>query len=135
MLTSSQTNLARCTVVELVAITFPLGASLVLGVSLFSLPIALLGWFGSGLAGLMVALSASRTSKSDYSLVQWPRPQTMGDILINGIAYNSVVLLGTILAQVVWLASKSTLLGVGIGVILPLWFLKHVHLLVFLGES
>jgi len=114
---------------------FPVGAGLVLGVSLFSLPIVLLGWFGSGLAGLIIALSASRTSKSDYSLVQWPRPQTPGDILINGIAYNSVVLLGTVLAQVVWLASNSPLFGVGIGVILPLWFLKHIHLLVFLGES
>ncbi|MDT3436889.1 MULTISPECIES: hypothetical protein [Halobacteriales] len=74
-------------------------------------------------------------SNINYGLVDWPRPATTVDVAVNGIAYNSVLVLGIGLAQVVWIASDNILLGVAIGAILPSWFLKHIHLLVFLGEE
>ena len=134
-LTRWKSRLERSTVTELAVITSPITTILVLGVVFFSFPLILLGWLSCGLLGLLVIMASGRTSNISYSLVNWPRPETIGDVAINGTAYNSVLVLGISLAQVVWIASDKILLGVGIGAILPCWFLKHIHLLVFLGEE
>jgi hypothetical protein len=133
--TRLRAGLEQNTVTELAVITSPTTTALILGVGLFSFPIALLGWLSCGLLGLLVAVTSGRTSNISYSLVDWPRPETTGNVAINGIAYNSVLILGIGLTQVVWIASDNVLLSVGIGAVLPSWFLKHIHLLVFLEEE
>lgn len=134
-LTRWKSRLERSTVTELATITSPTTVILVLGVVLFSFPLRLLGWLSCGLLGLLAAVASGRMSNINYGLVDWPRPATTVDVAVNGIAYNSVLVLGIGLAQVVWIASDNILLGVAIGAILPSWFLKHIHLLVFLGEE
>ncbi|GAA0642640.1 hypothetical protein GCM10009019_00490 [Salarchaeum japonicum] len=51
---------------------------------------------------------------------------------MNAIAYNGVLIIGTVLGQIVWTASNSLLLAAGVGAVLPVWFLKHIQFLVFL---
>lgn len=127
--------LNRYTSAELVIITSPCLISLAIGTVVFSWPPTILGWLSCGLFGLLIAIGSGRTSTIGFSLIEWPRPETKGDIAVNAIAYNGVLVLGTALGQVVWSISNSLLLAGGTGMILPLWFLKHIHLLVFLDET
>ena len=124
--------LSRSTSVELVIITSPSIVALATATVVFTWPPTVLGWLLCGLLGLLVAITSGRTSAIGFSLVEWPRPETKGDVAVNAIAYNSVVILGTVLGQVVWTVSKSLILAAWIGAILPLWFLKHIQLLVLL---
>ena len=128
-------SLRRNTVVELAGTTSPLTICLAVVVVLFPAPVTLLGWFACGLLGLCTTVGLSRTSEVGFSLIEWPRAETNGDLAVNAIAYNGVLILGTILGQVVWSVSTGLLLAVGTSTILPFWFLKHIHLLVFLAEE
>ena len=127
--------LRRNTVVEIAGTTSPLAICLTVVVVLFPAPVRLLGWFTCGLLGLCTTVGLSRASAVGYSPLEWPRPETNGDLAVNAIAYNGVLILGTILGQVVWSVSTSLLLAGGTSTILPFWFLKHIHLLVFLAEE
>lgn len=115
--------------------TSPTLGSLGVGTVVFSWPSTLLGWFSCGLLGLLIAVGLSRTPTAGYSLVDWPQPETKGDVAVNGIAYNGVLVLGVALAQVLWSVSNSILLAMIMGAILPIWFLKHIDLLAFLDET
>lgn len=129
-----QTVFQQNTVLELIVVTLPTSSGLALGRLIFSVPMTLFSWFVTGMFVLIIVVASGRTSTIDYSLVKWPRPETVGDLIINGIAYDSVLVLGVGLAQMVWIASDNVLLSGGIAAILPIWFLKHIRLLVFLGE-
>jgi hypothetical protein len=87
------------------------------------------------LLGLLVAVASGRTSAIKLSLIKWPRPEARGDLAVNAIAYNGVLIIGTVLAQIVWTASNSLLLAAGVGAVLPIWFLKHIQFLVFLDDE
>jgi hypothetical protein len=84
-----------------------------------------------GSLGLLVAIASGRRQSSKFSLIEWPRPDQESDVIVNGIAYNSVLILGSVLGQIAWTVSNSFLLTAGIGAILPFWFLKHIRLLAF----
>ena len=128
-------TLNRYTSVELATISSPSLIFLTVGTVGFSWPSTVLWWLSCGLLGLLIAVGSDRTATIGYSLIDWPRPETKGDIAVSGIAYNSVLIIGTALAQVIWGVSNSLLLAASTGTFLPFWFLKHIHLLVFLGEE
>ncbi len=131
-LSSQKHVLSRSTSVELVAITSPSLVALATATVVFTWPPTVLGWLLCGLLGLLVAVTSGRTSAIEFSLIEWPRPETKGDIAVNAIAYNGVMIPGTALAQFVWEISNNPLLAAGVGAILPIWFLKHIQLLAFL---
>jgi hypothetical protein len=121
--------------VEICAITSPCLIVLATATIVYSWPPAVLGWFVSGLLGLLVAVASGRKSAVKPSLIKWPRPESRGDLAVNAIAYNGVLIIGTVLGQIVWTVSNSLLLAAGVGAVLPVWFLKHIQFLVFLdGE-
>ena len=127
--------LTRFTAAEIGTITSPCLIVLATTTVVYSWPPAVLGWFVSGLLGLLVAVASGRTSAIKPSLIKWPRPESRGDLAVNAIAYNGVLMIGTVLGQIMWTASNSLLLAAGIGAVLPVWFLKHIQFLVFLdGE-
>ena len=128
-------SLRRNTVVELAVTTSPLAICLAVVVVLFPASVRLLGWFACGLLGLYTTVGLSRTSAVGFSPLEWPRPETNGDLAVNAIAYNGVLILGTVLGQIVWSVSTGPLLAVGTSTILPFWFLKHIHLLMFLADE
>jgi len=127
--------LSRSTPVELVAITSPSLVAIAIATAVFTWPPTILGWFICGSLGLLIAVTSGRTSAIKFSLIEWPRPETNGDVAVNAIAYNGVLIIGTALDQILWTASNSLLLTVGVGAILPLWFLKHIRLVAFLDEE
>ena len=127
--------LTRYTSVEIGTITSPCLIVLAAATVVYSWPPAVLGWFVSGLLGLLVAIASGRTSAVKLSLIKWPRPESKGDLAVNAIAYNGVLIIGTVLGQIVWTASNSLPLAAVVGAVLPVWFLKHIQFLVFLdGE-
>jgi hypothetical protein len=127
--------LSRYTSVELVAITSPCLIVLATATVVYNWPSTVLGGFVSGLLGLLVAVASGRTSAVEFSLIKWPRPESKGDLAVNAIAYNGVLIIGTVLGQIVWTASNSLLLAAGVGAVLPVWFLKHIQFLVFLDSE
>lgn len=132
---SRKSILNRHTSLELVTIASPCLIFLVAGTVVLSWPLAVLGWFSCGLLGLLIAVGSGRTSTIGLSLIDWPRPESNGDIVVSALAYNSVLFLGTVIAQVVWEISGNFVLTVGIGLFLPGWFLKHIHFLVFIADE
>ena len=124
--------LSRFTSVELVVISSPSLVALTTATVVFTWPSTVLGWLFCGLLGLLVAVTSGRTSAIELSLIEWPRPETKGDVAVNAIAYNGVLIIGTVLGQIVWTVSNSFLLAAVVGAILPFWFLKHIRLLAFL---
>ncbi|WP_227262398.1 hypothetical protein [Salarchaeum japonicum] len=124
--------LSRYTSVEISTLTSPCLFVLAAATVVYSWPPAVLGWFVSGLLGLLVAVASGRTSAVKLSLIKWPQPESKSDLAVNAIAYNGVLIIGTVLGQIVWTASNSLLLAAGVGAVLPVWFLKHIQFLVFL---
>lgn len=124
----------RYTVLEVTVLASPSLVSLVSGVWVFSWPRTLLVWFACGLGVLVLAVVSGRTSAIRYSLLEWPQSETKADIAASTIAYNGVLALGIVLGQIAWSVSNNRLLATSIGALLPLWFLKHLRLLVFLEE-
>lgn len=127
--------LSRYTSVELVAITSPCLIVLATATVVYNWPSTVLGGFVSGLLGLLVAVASGRTSAVKLSLIKWPQPESKSDLAVNAIAYNGVLIIGTVLGQIVWTASNSLLLAAGVGAVLPVWFLKHIQFLVFLDSE
>ncbi|MDT3437660.1 hypothetical protein [Haloarcula sp. 1CSR25-25] len=127
--------LTRYTAVEIGTSTSPYLVVLAIASVVYSWPLTVLGWCVSGLLGLLVAVASGRTSAIKLSLIKWPRPEARGDLAVNAIAYNGVLIIGTVLAQIVWTASNSLLLAAGVGAVLPIWFLKHIQFLVFLDDE
>jgi len=127
--------LTRYASVEIGTITSPCLIVLATATVVYNWPPAVLGWFVSGLLGLLIAVVSGRTSAIRPSLIKWPRAESRGDLAVNAIAYNGVLIIGTVLGQIVWTVSNSLLLAAGVGAVLPVWFLKHIQFLVFLdGE-
>jgi len=124
--------LSRYTSVEISTLTSPCLFVLAAATVVYSWPPAVLGWFVFGLLGLLVAVASGRTSAVKLSLIKWPQPESKSDLAVNAIAYNGVLIIGTVLGQIVWTASNSLLLAAGVGAVLPVWFLKHIQFLVFL---
>jgi hypothetical protein len=123
--------LIRYASVEVGTLTSPCVIVLVTATVVYSWPPAVLGWFVSGLLGLIIAVASGRMSTVEFSLIEWPCPESRADVAVNGIAYNGVLIIGTVLGQTVWTASNSPLLAAGVGAVLPVWFLKHIQFLVF----
>lgn len=132
--TTLKNVLQRHTAVELVAISGPSLVGFTLGVLVLSWPSAVLGWALCGLLGLFIAVGSGRTSVVEYSLIEWPRSTTTQDIAVNAIAYNGVLVLGTLLVQFVFAASDSITIAAFAATVLPFWFLKHIRLFVYLDE-
>lgn len=132
---SQKYALSRSTPVELVTITSPTLVSLATATVVLTWPPTVLGWILCGLLGLLVAITSGRTSAIEFALIEWPCPETKGDVVVYAIAYNGVLLIGTLLGQMVWTVSNSLSLTAGVGAILPVWFLKHIQLLVFLDRE
>ncbi|EMA27589.1 hypothetical protein [Haloarcula japonica] len=127
--------LTRYASVEIGTITSPCLIVLATATVVYNWPPAVLGWFVSGLLGLLIAVVSGRTSAIRPSLIKWLRAESRGDLAVNAIAYNGVLIIGTVLGQIVWTASNSLLLAAGVGAVLPVWFFKHIQFLVFLdGE-
>jgi hypothetical protein len=127
--------LTRYVSVEICAITSPCLIVLATATVVYSWRPAVLGWFVSGLLGLLVAVASGRTSAIKPSLIKWPRPESRGDLAVNAIAYNGVLIISTVLGQIVWTAANSLLLAAVVGAVLPVWFLKHIQFLVFLNSE
>ena len=124
--------LKRYTPLEVTALASPSLVSLVYGVWIFSWPRTLLVWSVCGLVVLVLAVVSGRTSAIAYSLLEWPRPEIKSDVAASMVAYNGVLTLSIVLGQIAWNVSNNLLLATGIGALTPLWFLKHLRLLVFL---
>ena len=123
--------MVRTTFLELALLTLPLSGSISLLVALSFLSVTVGLWFVSAWLGLFVGLWTGRSTTIRYSLVDWPRPQTTGDNMTAALAYNSVLGFGVLLGSVAWSASDSMLLSSAIAAVVPLWFLKHIHLFIF----
>lgn len=116
-------------------ITSPCLIGLVTVTVAYDWPPVVLGWFGLGVLGLVVAVASDRTATTEFSLITWPRAGSRDDLVVSAIAYNAVLIIGTVLGQVAWIASQSPPLAAGVGAILPVWFLKHIRFLVFLDDD
>ena len=127
----SPTRVVRTTFLELALLTLPLSGSISLLVALSFLSETVSFWFVSAWLGLFVGLWTGRSTTLRYGLVHWPRPQSTGDNVTAALAYNSVLGFGVLLGSVAWGGSNSMLLSSAIAVIVPLWFLKHIHLFLF----
>ncbi|MXR43074.1 hypothetical protein GRX01_17225 [Halobaculum sp. WSA2] len=127
--------LTRYSAVEIGTITSPCLTILATATVVYGWPLTVLGWFVSGLFGLLVAVASDRTSVVEFSLIKWPQPESRGELAVNAIAYNGVLILGTVLGQIAWTVSTSLLLAAGVGAVLPVWFLKHIQFIVFLDDE
>lgn len=116
---------------EIVLLTAPIGFGVVVAVSIGTIPDITIRWLLSGWSGLAVAVWSGRESSLPTTLVEWPRPQTAVDILTATIAYHGVLGLGVLVSGIAWGITNSTLLAFVLAAVLPVWFLKHLYLLVF----
>lgn len=127
--------MTRSTFVEIGAITSPCVGVLATVTVVYGWPPTVLGWFVSGVFGLFIAVPLGRTPAGKLSLLSWPRPEARDDVAVNVIAYNGVLIIGTVLGQIVWAISNSLLLAAAVGAVLPVWFLKHIQFLVLLDAE
>lgn len=88
-------------------------------------------WSGIGVVGLIIAIGFSRRSSVERTLIAWPVPETPADWATSVIAYNTTLLLGTVIADVAWLAVDSWPLGSILAVVAPVWFLHHVYFFIY----
>ena len=125
----------RNTVVEVLVTTVPASLLILAGTIQLASLWRIFGLFLWGIVWLTVAIWTERSGGVPVDVVEWPRPGTRVDVLVTVIGYDSVLLLGTVVAQLAWEASGSLAIALVVSGVLPIWFLKHVHFLVFLDEE
>jgi len=127
--------LSQSTVAEIVTTVLPCALILIGSTISFSLPLTMIGWFTCGVGGLVLTIGLSRANVLPSSILDWPQPQSGADIAVSAIAYNGVIVLGTVLAEFVWQVTSTILFAVPVGILLPLWFLKHIKFIAFIDSE
>ncbi|WP_262174571.1 hypothetical protein [Haloarcula laminariae] len=134
----NNTNAPYCatyTGVELIVTASPSVFLSLFITAVLGFPPSIIVWFSCGIAGLGLAIVSGRTNRVPFAVLDWPRPDHGGDLLINAIGFNGVLLLGTIVAEVVWRITASALFSVLGAALLPTWFLKHIQFIVFIDSE
>lgn len=123
------------TAIEIVGTVLPVLLLIIVSTILFSWPPTVLAWFSCGVGGLILVIWTGRAPTISVTVLDWPRPESGADIVINAIAYNGVLVLGTVIAEIVWQVSTAVLLAALVGVFLPFWFLKHIQFIAFMDSG
>jgi hypothetical protein len=123
------------TAIEIVGTVLPVLLLIIVSTILFSWPPTVLAWFSCGVGGLILVIWTGRAPTISVTVLDWPRPESGADIVINAIAYNGVLVLGTVIAEIVWQVSTTVLLAALVGVFLPFWFLKHIQFIAFMDSG
>ena len=91
-------------------------------------------WFAvGGWAGLSLGLGESRATEG-ITIVRWPYPSSTLDKVTTIIGYNGVLGLGILVSTIAWLAPRWFIIGMIVSFFLPLWLLKHIRVILALGE-
>ena len=124
------------TVIEVVLLSVPTLLIFAILIWLTTSPLSLLGWVFAGTVGLTTVVSVSRSSAVHFGFARWPHPDDSVNAATLLIAYNGVLLISTLLSEVVWRVVNSWTIVLVVAVLLPVWFLKHIHLIIIaLGED
>lgn len=86
---------------------------------------------GGGLIGLTISIVFGRRSSVAHRVPTWPIPEGLADQVTTAVAYNTTLLLGSVLGGFVWLATDSWFGAMILAVGAPVWFLHHIRFLIY----
>ena len=92
-------------------------------------------WFLLGWGSLAIAVGLGRTHATQFGIANWSRSDDPADRVTLAAASNGVLVLSVIITEVVWQATDRPLLSAVLAIALPIWYLKHVRVILALDAD
>lgn len=122
---TSSARVLATTAAEVVVLTSPVGVGVV-GVAFVGFR-EILVLFLSCVSGLILGLWLGRVTRFNR-ILNWPRPTAQVEWATSGVAYSGAGAISVILGSMAWTVVNQAA-GLAVAAIIPLWFLRHLRIL------
>ena len=92
-------------------------------------------WFLLGWGSLAIGVGLGRSDATRFGIAEWSRSDDPADRVTLVIAANGVLVLSVVITEVGWQVTGRPFVSAGLAIVLPIWYLKHVRVILALDSN